>query len=128
MVFNPDVTVRARGVMEKCTFCLQRIKSAKIEARNEDRPIADGEIVPACAQVCPTEAIVFGDLNDPESRVRKLHEANRTYAMLGELNIKPRTQYMAKLRNPSPELREDEGTDGGHTGHDGQSGHGQTHG
>jgi len=104
MVFNPEVTVRSRGVMEKCTYCTQRIQAVKIRARNERRPIADGEIVPACAQACPTEAIVFGDLNDPDSKVARLHAHRRAYAMLEELNVRPRTLYLAKVRNErSPE-------------------------
>lgn len=97
--FNPDVTVRMRGVMEKCTFCVQRIQQTKIQARNENRPIRDGEIVPACAQTCPTETIVFGDLEDPNSKVRRQQESNRSYFILEELNVRPRLKYLAKLTN-----------------------------
>ncbi len=101
MVYNPEVTIRSRGVMEKCTFCVQRIEAVKIAAKNERRPLLDGEIVPACAQTCPTQAIVFGDLKDSGSRVAKLHKDERSYAMLGELNVKPRNRYLARLKNPS---------------------------
>jgi MoCo/4Fe-4S cofactor protein with predicted Tat translocation signal len=106
MVFNPEVTVRGRGVMEKCSFCIQRIEAVKIAAGNDRRPIRDGEIVPACAQTCPTRAIVFGDLKDPGSRVSKLHADQRSYSILGELGTKPRTRYLARLRNPAPKLGE----------------------
>ena len=104
MVFNPEVTVRGRGVMEKCTFCVQRIQNTKIKAKNEKRAIADGEIKTACQQTCPTEAIVFGDLNDPKSEVRRQQNLPRSYAVLGELNNKPRVQYLARVKNPNPEL------------------------
>jgi molybdopterin-containing oxidoreductase family iron-sulfur binding subunit len=99
MQFNPEVTVRARGVMEKCTFCVQRIEAVRIGARNDNRPIGDGEIVPACAQTCPTQAITFGNLNDPKSSVSRLREEKRSYAMLAELNIRPRAHYLGRLSN-----------------------------
>ncbi|MGC8916499.1 MAG: 4Fe-4S dicluster domain-containing protein [Thermoanaerobaculum sp.] len=99
MQFNPEVTVRGRGVMEKCTFCIQRIEKAKIAAHNERRPLRDGEVVPACAQVCPTEAIVFGNLADPESQVARLQRDVRAYGILTELNTRPRVLYLAKITN-----------------------------
>ena len=105
MVFNPEVSVRVRGVMEKCTYCVQRIKEAKLVALNEKRTLRDGDIQTACSQACPSNAIVFGDLNDKNSRVAKLQTLARSYAMLFELNIRPRTQYLAKIRNPNPELK-----------------------
>jgi len=104
LLFNPQVTVRSRGVMEKCTYCIQRIQAAKIAAGNERRPIQDGEIQTACQQACPTEAIIFGDLADSDARVAQLHAEPRAYAMLAELNVKPRTVYLAKVQNPHPDL------------------------
>ena len=100
MVRNPEVTVRSRGVMEKCSFCQQRISAARIKARNEGRDILDGETLPACAQVCPAGAISFGDYNDPDSRVAALAQSPRTYELLPELNLKQRTRYMARIKNP----------------------------
>ncbi len=99
MAYNPDVTVRSRGVMEKCSFCLQRINRAKIVYKNEKLPVPDGAVVPACAQVCPSEAIVFGDLAVAGSAVSKAHDDARSYTILDELNVKPRTKYMARLKN-----------------------------
>jgi Fe-S-cluster-containing dehydrogenase component len=101
---NPEVTVRDRGVMEKCTYCIQRIRKTSINAKEENRAVIDGEIKTACQEACPTEAIIFGDLNDPNSRVSKLKSHPLDYSMLADLNTRPRTTYSAKLRNPNPEL------------------------
>jgi len=99
MVLNPDVTVRERGVVEKCSFCVQRIQEKKLQAKLENRKVTDGEIVPACAQTCPSGAIIFGDLNDPESRVSKLFENQRNYHLLDEIHTLPTVGYLTKVRN-----------------------------
>ncbi len=101
---NPDVTVRSRGVMEKCTYCVQRIEAAKIEADKNNRPVRDGDIVTACQQACPTDAIVFGNINDPKSKVTARKATQRDYQVLADLNFRPRTTYTAGVINPNPEI------------------------
>jgi molybdopterin-containing oxidoreductase family iron-sulfur binding subunit len=101
---NPEVTVRGRGVMEKCTYCIQRIETAHIEADKASRRIRDGEVLTACQAVCPTRAIHFGDVADPRSGVAQAKSSPRNYTLLQELNTRPRTSYLARLRNPHPGL------------------------
>jgi Fe-S-cluster-containing dehydrogenase component len=102
MQLNPDVTVRSRGVMEKCTFCVQRIRLAEGQAREEGRPVADGEIVPACAQTCPSQAITFGDANDPDSKVSRQARVPRGFRALEEVNTQPAITYLARVRGVEP--------------------------
>ncbi len=101
---NPDVTVRSRGVMEKCSYCVQRIQETKIKTEKENRRVHDGEIITACQQVCPTNAITFGDLNDKTSKVARLHSSPRNYGLLDDLNTRPRTTYLGYVRNPNEAL------------------------
>jgi len=103
-VYNPDVTVRARGVMEKCTYCVQRIREAEIRSAVDGRPLVDGDVVSACAQACPSQAITFGNIADPGSRVAALRQRDRRFAVLSDLGTVPRTRYLARVTNPNPEL------------------------
>ncbi len=118
LVLNPDVAVRSRGVMEKCSFCVQRIQEAKIEAKRQGRPLADGDAVPACQQSCPANAIVFGDMNDPGSEVSKLIASGRHYRLLDEINVKPSVGYLSLVRNRATTTADPHST----TDHEGQHG------
>src|SRR5262245_13800265 len=105
LAWNPEVTVRERGVMEKCTYCVQRIRARQIQAQLEgDRELEDGEVVTACAQACPTRAIVFGSLSDPRSEVARSRTSPRLYSVLDELGTRPRTRYLARITHPHPDL------------------------
>jgi len=106
--WNPDVTVRDRGVMEKCTYCLQRIRAARIAADRDNRDLRDGDIVTACQQACPAEAIVFGNKNDAASAVSRRKANPLDFVLLDELNTRPRTSYAAIIRNRNPALPEEE--------------------
>ena len=99
MVLNPDVVVRSRGVIEKCSLCVQRIQAGKLDAKKASTPVADGAIQTACMAACGSGAIVFGDLNDSKSRVRQLHGEERAYYALEEIGVKPNVSYLAKVRN-----------------------------
>jgi molybdopterin-containing oxidoreductase family iron-sulfur binding subunit len=101
---NPEVSIRSRGVMEKCTYCTQRISAARIEAEKDGRRIRDGEVITACQSACPTNAIVFGDMNDPLSKIAKVKKDHRDYNLLNELNTQPRTTYLAGLKNQNKEM------------------------
>ena len=109
MQFNPNVTVRSRGVMEKCTYCVQRIQSVKIEKRRQHKAIKDGDIVPACAQTCPADAITFGDLSDPKSKLVQRIRLDRRYRLLAEIGTQPRTTFLARIRNPNPAMQKSRG-------------------
>jgi molybdopterin-containing oxidoreductase family iron-sulfur binding subunit len=137
MLNNPNVTVRGRGVMEKCTYCVQRINDARKEAKKGGREVADGEIITACEQACPTQAIVFGNIADKESRVAKLRKDPRAWMLLEELQTRPRTSHLAKLRNPNPAItpvpepprkRVKHGEEHGEGDHGGESHGGDSHG
>jgi molybdopterin-containing oxidoreductase family iron-sulfur binding subunit len=129
MVLNPDVTVRTRGVMEKCSFCVQKIQSGKLVAKKEGRPVQDGDVTTACADVCPTNAIIVGDWNDIHSMVRKSSEETRAYQALEEIGVKPNIWYKVKVRNEKNvelaklQVAEKAEAHGHGEGHDSKKGH-----
>jgi molybdopterin-containing oxidoreductase family iron-sulfur binding subunit len=105
MAMNPNVTVRFRGVIEKCSYCVQRIQGAKIKAKQEDRrTVRDGDVKAACQQACPAGAIAFGDINDPDTEVSRWKKRDRNYALLADIGTHPRTRFLGKVRNPNPEM------------------------
>ena len=128
--FNPDVTVRSRGVIEKCTYCVQRIRGAQRDAKLKtgSHQVGDGVIVTACQQVCPAQAIAFGDIRDPNSRVAREKKNPRTYEMLAELNARPRTSYLARIRNPNTALEAEKPEPAGHGAPAGEHGAAPAHG
>lgn len=105
MVLNPDVTVRSRGVMEKCSFCVQNIQMAKLKAKIENRKLNDGDVTVACAKTCPSNALVFGDRNDPNSKIAQMYKNERGYLMLEEVGIQPSVKYLTKIRNKKQEVQ-----------------------
>src|SRR5690606_34294817 len=106
MMYNPDVSVRERGVMEKCTYCVQRIRIAEVRAEREGRQIREGEVLTACQAACPTKAIQFGNTNNQDSQIAKLKQDVLNYDLLKELNTRPRTSYLAAIRNPNGDIKE----------------------
>jgi molybdopterin-containing oxidoreductase family iron-sulfur binding subunit len=115
MVLNPDVVVRSRGVMEKCSFCVQGIQAAKLEAKKEGRKIVDGDVMSACGDACPNDCITFGDWNDPESKIREVSGSDRAYQALEEVGVKPNIWYQLKVRNIDEELAENVSSDESHS-------------
>ena len=125
MVLNPDVTVRTRGVMEKCSFCVQRIQAGKLEAKNESRPVKDGDVVTACADACPSDAILVGDWNDLTSMVRKSSGRKRAYQALEEIGVKPNIWYKLKVRNEENKELDGLQVAHAHAAHTEEGGHGE---